>query len=77
MLPAGRALWPVRHAQTRLPVGKQPICLSVGVAAYLFGFTKCPPRPNKCAAIAIANLPRVRGIKKRRKKLKLSCEKFV
>jgi len=38
MLPAGRALWPVRHAQTRLPVGKQPIGLSFGIAAYLFGF---------------------------------------
>jgi len=36
----------------------------VGIAAYLFGFTTCPPRPNKCAAIAIANMCRVPAQKK-------------
>jgi len=50
-----------------LPVGKHHFCLSAGIAAYLFGFTESPPRPNKCAAIAIANMP-VSGQKKASKK---------
>ena|GEM_PF-5901477 len=37
--------------------------LCVGVAAYLFGFTICPTRPNKCAAIVMAKRPGVPGRK--------------
>jgi len=48
--------------------------MSGGIAAYLFGFTKCPPRPNKCAAKAIANRCRVTVQKKRRKKIKIVLE---
>jgi hypothetical protein len=44
----------------------------LGIAAYLFGFTECPARPNKCAAIAIANMPVAGQKKASKKKLKLS-----
>ena len=50
--------------------------LCAGIAAYLFGFTKCPPRPNKCAAIALAKRPFVPGRKEgeRNRKRETSCK---
>jgi hypothetical protein len=70
LLPAGRALWPVRHAQTRLPVGKHHFCLCVGIAAYLFGFPKCPLAKQMCCNCD-SQYARVRATKSVGEKLKI------
>jgi len=55
---------PEEDAQTRLPFGKQPICLCGGdCSLFVWLYQMSTEAKNKCAAIALAKRPVVRAKK--------------
>ena len=70
MLPQAHFMAGQARAKT-LAVRKQPICFARGHCSLFVWLYSCPPRPNKCAAITIANMCRITAQKKRMKKIKI------